>query len=68
MAEREGHGGTIPMPMPRLSFATMLEKLYADKHTGPVVVHFAQGSPNVIEIPCEPTRISLDSGKKRPQS
>ena len=53
-----------PVATDRVSFAAMLEKLYSDKHTGPIVVHFAQGKPNVVEIPCEPMRIPLDSGKK----
>lgn len=42
------------------SFAQMLQKLHDEKHTGPVVVHFAQGHPNVVEIPKEPERIKLE--------
>lgn len=62
MAEHEGLGGTVSID--RVSFFGMLERLYAQRHTGPVVVHFAQGQPNVIELPSEPTRIALDSGNK----
>ena len=49
----------------RLSFAAMLDKLYTEKHTGPIVVHFAFGHPNVIEVPCEPLRIPLDKDTPR---
>lgn len=43
-----------------LTFPAMLQKLYAEQHTGPVVVHFDQGRPNVIELPCAPVRVVLD--------
>lgn len=61
-------GDAYVTPTDRVSFAAMLERLYSEKHTGPVVVHFAQGQPNVIEMPCEPVRISLDKGQKRVQA
>lgn len=32
------------------SFPEMLEQLWQDRHTGPVVIHFANGRPNVVEI------------------
>lgn len=51
---------TGPSVTPRPSFPELLERLFADKHTGPVTVHFAQGVPNVIEIPGEATKIRLD--------
>jgi hypothetical protein len=44
----------------RPTFPEVLEGFYRDKHTGPVTVHFAQGVPNVVEIPEEPMRIRLD--------
>ena len=43
----------------RLSFVTLLDKLYTDKHTGPIVLHFAQGVPNAVEFPSEPVRVPL---------
>lgn len=42
------------------TFGEMLERLWKDKHTGPVILHLAQGVPNTIEIPSEPTRIKLE--------
>lgn len=53
MSEGEGH---------RLTFAEMLQKLHLGKHTGPVIVHFAQGVPNVIELPAPTTQIKLEKG------
>lgn len=41
------------------TFPELLERLWMEKHTGPVTVHFAQGVPNVIEFPGEPRRIPL---------
>jgi hypothetical protein len=32
-------------------------------HTGAVTIHFAQGTPNRVEIPKEPQRIVLDSSR-----
>ena len=46
------------------TFGEMLEKLFVEKHTGPVIFHFAQGRPNTMEIPSEPLRIVLDKRKK----
>lgn len=42
------------------TFPAILERLYHEQYTGPIVVQFGQGVPSVIEIPCEPTRIRLD--------
>jgi hypothetical protein len=47
-------------PPPRETFAQVLERLYVSKHTGPVVLHFAHGQPNVIEVPTSSERIVLD--------
>ena len=49
--QREGEG--------LLTFAQFLEAMYAQKHTGRVNLDFAQGVPQVIEIPREPRRIRL---------
>jgi hypothetical protein len=46
-----------------LSFADVLYRLHAEKHTGPVTIHFHQGQPQSIEIPAEPTRITLDKAE-----
>jgi hypothetical protein len=42
-----------------MTFAETLDTLYKTRHTGPIVIHFAQGHPNSIEVPCEPQRIRL---------
>lgn len=47
------------------TFADWLTKLHTDKHTGPVVFHFAEGSPNAVEVPRKPERIKLDKGVKQ---
>lgn len=49
-----------PVLVPRLSFGEALEKLWVEQHTGPILFHFAQGVPQAIEIPGEPTRIKLE--------
>ena len=46
-------------------FPALLMRLWRLQHTGPVIVHFAQGHPNVVEIPGEPERIPL---AKRPRA
>lgn len=46
------------------TFAQVIEALYRNKHTGPVIIHFAQGHPNSVELPKEPERIRLDKGVK----
>jgi hypothetical protein len=48
----------------RPTFAQMLEQLYAEKHTGPVIVHFAQGHPRHVEIPAASTTFVLDTRKR----
>ena len=45
----------------RPSFATVLDDLWRQRHTGPITIHFAQGVPNVVEIPEAPMRIALDN-------
>lgn len=47
------------------AFADVLRDIHAQRHTGAVTIHFAQGHPNVIEFPCAPTKIRLDSGKRK---
>lgn len=42
------------------TLATILEKLFTSKHTGPMTIHFAQGRANSVEIPGEPMRIRLE--------
>jgi hypothetical protein len=37
-----------------VSFPDLLETLHRQQHTGPVIVHFAQGKPNSFEIPAKP--------------
>lgn len=45
---------------PQPTFAEMLEKLWVEKHTGPVIVHFLHGRPKEV-IPMG-SRIILDKG------
>lgn len=49
------------------SFSQLLERLHEQRATGAVVIHFAQGQPRSVEVPCTPTTIRLDSSKKRAQ-
>ena len=53
-------GLSLATPPSRLTFAEMLAQLYADRHTGPIILHFAEGHVHVIELPAESTRIVLD--------
>lgn len=48
-----------------VTFARLLERLHRDKHTGPVTIHFGQGVPSRVEIPGEPTRITLDRATEK---
>jgi predicted CopG family antitoxin len=41
------------------TFFEFLRRLYAEKHTGPVVIHMAEGQPKSAEILAEPVRIRL---------
>lgn len=47
------------------TFADVLERFHALKHTGAVVIHFAQGHAVRLELPCEPVRIKLDTQRKK---
>lgn len=47
-----------------MTFVKLLERLHQDKHTGPVVLQFTQGTVTVAEIPTQPMRIALDKGGK----
>lgn len=44
----------------RVSFPALLQYLHRAQHTGPIVIHFAQGQPNMIDVPNEPTRIKVE--------
>jgi hypothetical protein len=56
------------MNAPRESFDDLLRRLKGEQYMGVVVVHLAQGSPNHVEIPCEPQRIVLDKPHRRMQT
>lgn len=49
--------------LPKPSLPTVLERLWADRYTGPVVFQFHEGRPLVIEVPVQPTRIVLDTSR-----
>lgn len=51
----------------KLTFLRLCEQLSQEKHTGPITVHFAQGHPSSVDIPCEPTRIRLTKAGTRAQ-
>ena len=51
---------------PPQSFLDVWQALHASKHTGPVLVHVAEGVPKVIEVPSEPTRIAVAKQPKEP--
>ncbi len=44
----------------RSTFAEMLHRLFTEKHTGPVVVHFAEGQPTAVDIVAPPVQVKLD--------
>lgn len=44
-----------------MRFSRLLEKIHHEKHTGPVLVHFAGGIPRSVEVLRPSIRISLDS-------
>ena len=46
------------MSKAELLLATLASEVPAD-HTGPVIVHFAQGTPNAVEIPAPARKIAL---------
>jgi len=48
-----------------LSFAEVLVRLYAERHTGQVIINLHEGQPMSIEIPAPPTRIQLDKSMRR---
>lgn len=43
-----------------MSLVRIFERLHQQKHRGPVILHFADGCANHVEIPGEPIRIVLD--------
>lgn len=45
----------------RQSFPELLERLFIQKHTGPVVVHFAGGVAKSVEIQQQSERIQLEA-------
>jgi len=50
---------TIVASRKYVSFLEELDRLYLAQHTGPVVIHFAQGVPREVELPQPPVRIVL---------
>lgn len=46
------------MSKAELLLATLSREV-PEKHTGPVIIHFAQGKPNAIEIPAPSIKIAL---------
>lgn len=44
----------------RETFSDLLHRLYVERYTGPVVLQFGQGVPNVAEIPQPSVQIRLD--------
>jgi hypothetical protein len=47
-----------------MSFPALLERLYVEKHTGPVLLHFAGGQPRSVEILKPSERIPLDCANR----
>jgi hypothetical protein len=52
----------------RETFEDLFRRLKSEQYNGVVTVHLAQGSPNHVEIPCEPQRIVLDKPNRRMQT
>lgn len=46
------------------TFPDLLQRLYAGKFQGTVVLHFAGGIPRRVEFP-QPVQIALDTGLKK---
>lgn len=44
------------------TFAQALAKLFKDKHTGPVTIHFLHGQAKLIEDPITKAQVRLDNG------
>jgi len=44
-----------------MRFSKILDRLYTEKHTGPVLFHFAGGIPRAAEVLAPSIRISLDT-------
>lgn len=44
-----------------MRFSKILDRLYTEKHTGPVLLHFAGGIPRKAEILAPSMRIDLDT-------
>ena len=51
-----------------VSFAELLQRLHAQKHTGPVTLHFLHGRPKLVDLPSEPMQIALDSEESPSQT
>lgn len=46
------------------TFPALLQRLYTEQYTGPIVVQFGQGVPSAVEIPKPPDVIRLDKAPK----
>jgi len=55
---RHGHAGL-------LTWAALLEKLYRERFTGAVTLHWAEGVPNAYDFPVPPVRLRLDKSDRR---
>ncbi len=53
----------IVEPTVRPSLPELLERLWKERHTGQVVLHYAQGFVATVEFPAEPQRVRLDNKK-----
>jgi len=55
----ESHGQEEGREEGLLTFAQLLDAMFAQKHTGPVTLHFKHGRPYLAELPREPRRIRI---------
>lgn len=60
----ERESALAPREPLRADFATVLDDLWRQKHTGPITVHFAEGVAQQVDYPQEPMRIKLDRRAK----
>ncbi len=57
---KHANGTALPLVAP-VTLVEMLQRLYAERYTGSIVIHWAQGHPVTLEIPKASLLIKLAS-------
>lgn len=50
------------------TFPALLERLYAEQFSGPVVIQFGQGVPHIVEFPQPAKTVRLDKAPVQPDT